>query len=140
MAHKKKEVLLKRKEAKPPQVGKHDHHDRLCAVECALIELSKQIHQLITQGVTIMASMKDLQDKIDALEVAESAREARDKAQDEVTAAQIAALNVTLEELKAIIAGGSLNTENQAILDRSVTRLDAVVTSLDAADPTPPVV
>ena len=87
-----------------------------------------------------MATLKDLQEKIDTLEAAETEREARDVAQDAATTAQIAALQTSIDELKAIIAGGGLSPENQAIVDASVTRLDAVVTSLNAADPTPPVV
>ncbi len=107
-----------------------------------LIVLCKVIGYLINQGVRIMASVKDLQDKVDALEASEAAREARDVAQDAVTASQITALQTSIDELKAIIAagGGGLSAADQAILDASVTRISAVVTSLDSADPTPPVV
>ncbi len=87
-----------------------------------------------------MASLKDLQDKVDALEASEAAREARDVAQDAVTGQQITALNASIDELKAVIAAGGMSPENQAIIDASVTRIGAVVTSLDAADPTPPAV
>ncbi len=86
--------------------------------------------------------MEDLQAKIDNLEASEAAREARDVAQDAVTQQQIVALHASIDELKAIIAagGGGLSQADQAILDASITRISAVVTSLDAQDPTPPVV
>ncbi len=107
-----------------------------------LIVLLKAVSYLINQGVRMANKMEDLQAKLDNLEAAEAAREARDVAQDAVTGAQMAALQTSIDELKAIIAagGGGLSAADQAILDASITRISAVVTSLDAADPTPPVV
>ena len=89
-----------------------------------------------------MASIQDLQNKVATLEASASAREARDIAQDAVTAEQIKALNTAVAALQAIIdaGGGGLSAADQAILDASVTKIEAVVTSLDAADPTLPVI
>ena len=87
-----------------------------------------------------MATIQELKDKVDTLEAAEAAREARDVAQDAATTAQIAMLQQSIADLNAIIASGGLSPENQALLDSMATKLDAVVASLNAADPTPPVV
>jgi hypothetical protein len=61
-------------------------------------------------------------------------------AQDAVTTAQIAALQASIDSLNAIIASGGLSPENQATIDGISAKLDAVITSLNAADPTPPAV
>ena len=80
-----------------------------------------------------MADLTVLQQKIADLEAAEQAREARDLAQDQVTAAQIATLQATVTALNQ-------GPSDQAAIDAIAARITAVVTSLDAADPTPPVV
>lgn len=87
-----------------------------------------------------MTSIQDLSAKVDALEAAEAAREARDVAQDAVTAAQITTLQASIDALNAIIASGGLSPENQALIEGISTKVDAVITSLNAADPTPPAV
>jgi hypothetical protein len=102
------------------------------------IHIHVHIHN--PQGDLIMASIAELQAKVDALVQAEADREARDVAQDAATTAQIAMLQQSIADLNAIIASGGLSPENQALLDSMATKLDAVVASLNAADPTPPVV
>ncbi len=92
------------------------------------------------QGDCIMASLAELAAKVDELTQVEQAREARDIAQDAVTAQQIALLQTTIDELRAIIAAGGLSAENQAIVDASAAKIQATIDSLNAADPTPPVV
>jgi uncharacterized coiled-coil protein SlyX len=136
-------MAMKQEGNRHPQMGGNNgHHDRLCALECLVAEQGKQIKSLIKQGAKLMASMKDLETEIAKLEASEQAREQRDLAQDAVTAQQITALNAAVAALQAIIdaGGGGLSAADQAILDASVTKIEAVVTSLDAADPTPPVV
>ena len=81
-----------------------------------------------------------LEAKITALEAAESSREARDVAQDAVTAQNIKVLSDQVAALQAIIDAGSTDPTVQAKLDSISDRLDAVIASLDAADPTAPVV
>lgn len=92
------------------------------------------------QGGFIMASLLDLQAKVDELIQAGVEREARDIAQDAVTQQQIALLQITIDELRAIIVGGGLSPENQAIVDASILKVQATIDSLNAADPTAPIV
>lgn len=80
-----------------------------------------------------MADLAALTQKVTDLEAAETAREQRDIAQDAVTAAQIATLQATVEALNQ-------GPSDQAAIDAIAARITAVITSLDAADPTPPVV
>lgn len=87
----------------------------------------------------IMASIKELQDKVDELVEVEKKREERDIAQDQVTKDQVALLQKTIEELQAVIVGGGLSPENQAIVDASVGKLQGTIDSLNAADPTSPI-
>ena len=87
-----------------------------------------------------MSTITDLQAEVSKLKTAAADREARDVAQDTATAAQVAALNTTIEELKALVAAGGITPEQQAALDGMSTDIQAVVTSLNAADPTPPVI
>jgi len=91
-------------------------------------------------GGRIMASLVELQAKVDELVAVEQAREARDIVQDEVTAGQIATLQTTVDELRAIIEGGALSPENQAIIDSSIAKVQATIDSLNAADPTAPII
>lgn len=92
------------------------------------------------KGAKIMATLAQLQTKVDELTQAGADREARDVAQDAVTTAQIALLQTTINELRAIIEGGALSIENQAIVDAAVVKVQATIDSLNAADPTAPVV
>jgi len=92
------------------------------------------------QGDLIMATLQDLQTKIDALTQAEAEREARDVAQDAVTTQQIAVLQQTVTDLQNSIASGSLSPANQAIVDSAVAKVQATIDSLNAADPTAPVI
>ena len=87
-----------------------------------------------------MATIDELKATVATLTQAAADREARDIAQDSVTAEQVAALQTTITELQAIIAAGGLTPEQQASLDGMSTDLQAVIVSLNAADPTPPVV
>jgi septal ring factor EnvC (AmiA/AmiB activator) len=111
----------------------------LCKIECTLEEIEKALKHLLRQGDQIMSIVTDLEAKVDALEAAEAAREARDVAQDAVTAEQITVLQASVDELKAIIAAGTLSAEDKASAERSAAKIDAVITSLNAADPTSPV-
>ena len=98
-------------------------------------------HKSITKfGGRIMASLVSLQAKIDELAAAQAEREARDIVQDEVTAGQIATLQTTVDELRAIIEGGALSPENQVIIDSSIAKVQATIDSLNAADPTAPII
>jgi dethiobiotin synthetase len=87
-----------------------------------------------------MATIDELKAQVATLKQAETDREARDAAQDAVTAAQVAALNTTIAELQAIIAAGGLTPQQQADLDGMAVDIKAVVDSLNAADPTPPAI
>ena len=87
-----------------------------------------------------MATVQELQTKVDQLIASEAAREARDVAQDQVTAAQIAALQGQLNALQAVVAAGGLSPADQAAIDAITANITAVITSLDAADPTLPAV
>lgn len=87
-----------------------------------------------------MATVAELEGKVNQLLAAAAAREARDVAQDAVTAAQIQALNDQLAALQAVVAAGGLSPADQAAIDAIVQNVTAVITSLDAADPTAPVV
>lgn len=98
--------------------------------------ISAKLDRLLTQGETIMANEAALEAKITQLEVSSAAREARDVAQDAVTAQNITALTTTVAELRAIIEAGNNDPIPQSALDR----IDAVIVSLEAADPTAPVV
>jgi capsule polysaccharide export protein KpsE/RkpR len=92
------------------------------------------------KGDLIMATLKELQDKIDTLTSAEADREARDVAQDAVTQQQIAVLQQTVTDLQNQITNGTLSPENQAIVDASIVKIQATIDSLNAADPTAPIV
>ena len=100
-------------------------------------------HNALTRGdfhkevARIMATLEELQSKIDELTAAEAAREARDVAQDAVTAQQIAVLQQMIADLQA---QSGLTPAQQAAIDSSVTKVQAVIDSLNAADPTPPTV
>jgi hypothetical protein len=99
-----------------------------------------RVNKLISQGETIMASIQELQTKVDALMASEKAREERDLAQDAVTAAQIASLQSQLAALQTISTTGGLSAADQAAVDAIMANVTAVIASLDAADPTPPAV
>jgi phosphoribosylformylglycinamidine (FGAM) synthase-like amidotransferase family enzyme len=99
-----------------------------------------RVNQLTKQGDKLMASMTELQTKVDELVAASAAREARDVAQDSVTAAQIQNLNDQLNALQAVVAAGGLSATDQAAIDAIAANVTAVIASLNAADPTLPVV
>lgn len=82
----------------------------------------------------IMASLAQLQAKIDELTQAGIDREARDVAQDAVTQQQIALLQTTITALQEQIANGV------AIPDTIVASIQATIDSLNAADPTAPII
>ena len=86
------------------------------------------------KGEIIMASLVQLQEKIDALTEASRLREARDIAQDAVTQQQIALLQATIVALQEQIANGV------AIPETVIAQIQATIDSLNAADPTAPVV
>ena len=92
------------------------------------------------QGGVIMASLVELAAKVDELTKVQTAREERDVLQDGVTQEQITLLQATIKELRAIIEGGGLSAENQAIVDSAAGKIQATIDSLNAADPTGPVV
>jgi peptidoglycan hydrolase CwlO-like protein len=95
------------------------------------------------QGDLIMAiskEVKELQDKIDTLTQAEADREARDVQQDAVTQQQIALLTQTITDLQNQIANGTLSPDDAAAVNASIAKVQATIDSLNAADPTPPVV
>ena len=95
------------------------------------------------QGGFIMAvskEVKELQEKIDTLTQAEADREARDVAQDAVTTQQIALLQQTITDLQNQIANGTLSPDDAAAVTASIAKVQATIDSLNAADPTPPVV
>lgn len=142
MPHKPKQLLFKqpRKEERPQRGDNRGQHDRLCALECLVKAHTIQLTKLTKEFAHMALNMTQLQEKLTALEAAEAAREARDVAQDIVTAQNIAALNAAVAALQAIIDAGSTNPADQAAIDAAVTRVEAVIASLDAADPTPPVV
>jgi hypothetical protein len=100
---------------------------------------------LIKRRVIIMAeTIASLTQKVADLKIASDARELRDVAQDAVTTAQIATLQSSITALQATIdalnASGGMSAENQALLDGAVVSINSVIDSLNAADPTPPVV
>jgi hypothetical protein len=86
------------------------------------------------KGDIIMANVADLQVKIDELTQAEAAREQRDILQDGVTQQQVSLLTQTVTDLQTQIANGV------QIPDSIITSIQATIDSLNAADPTPPVV
>lgn len=75
-----------------------------------------------------------LAQEISNLKSAQAAREARDVAQDQVAAAQVAALQATIATLNS--SAGS----NQAAIDAMTVDVKAVIDSLQAAGQQPPVV
>lgn len=85
-------------------------------------------------------TIASLTQKIEELKTAEQAREARDIAQDAVTAAQITALQTTIDELRAIIGSGGLSPADQAALNTAAITVQATIDSLNAADPTAPII
>ena len=91
-------------------------------------------YTLNKQGEIIMATLAQLQTKIDELTQAGVEREARDVAQDAVTIQQIALLQATIVQLQEQIANGV------AIPDSVIASLQATIDSLNAADPTAPIV
>jgi hypothetical protein len=82
----------------------------------------------------------DLKAKVATLKQAEADRETRDEAEEAATAAQIALLEQQIVDLKAIIDAGGLTAQQQADLADVSAAIQATVDSLNAADPTPPVV
>lgn len=99
-----------------------------------------RINQLITQGVHVIEIITTLQATMNELKAASAAREARDLAQDAVTAAQIQSLQEQILALQAIVAAGGLDAEAAATVQGVIADLGALKVSLDAADPTPPAV
>jgi hypothetical protein len=96
---------------------------------------------MIIRRLTIMAeTIASLTQKVTDLKTASDARELRDIAQDAVTTEQIRVLTEQITALQAIIAAGGISPENQALLDTAVANISSVIDSLNAADPTPPVV
>ena len=87
-----------------------------------------------------MANMDDLEAKVAALTAAHTAREARDVTEEEVAVAQAETAQATIAQLQAVIAAGGLSPEQQTKLDSAVANLGALVTSIEAADPTAPVI
>jgi uncharacterized coiled-coil protein SlyX len=83
----------------------------------------------------------DLKAKNAALKQASADREARDVAEEAATDARIAAQAQTILDLQAIIDAGSNLTEQQKTdLQGVIDDMQAMKTSLEAEDPTPPVV
>lgn len=71
-----------------------------------------------------MANIQELTDKVDALQVALDAEQ-------EQIAAAIAALQATIDELKALVADGGTPEQRQALADK----LDAIKSDLEATIP-----
>lgn len=88
-----------------------------------------------------MASNQDIIDglraKLTALEQARSDREARDVADEAATDSQIALQTQKIADLEALIAAGGLTPEQVTALNSISDGMQAVVDSLNAADPTP---
>ena len=87
-----------------------------------------------------MADLTALEQKLADLEAASLAREARDVEQDKVKAAQDQVTIAQIATLQATVTALNQGPSDQAAIDAIAARITAVVTSLDAADPTPPVV
>lgn len=117
-----------------------DHDNRICALECAIEAQAKQIKHLIKEMKKMAIDTSALEAKVTMLEEREAAREQRDVAQDAVTQAQIASLTAAVASLQAIIDAGNIDPAVQLAIDSAADRIGKVITSLDAADPTPPVV
>lgn len=94
-------------------------------------EWSHQYETLNLKLDIIMATIRELTEKVDALQVALDAEQ-------EQIAAAIAALNVTIEDLRVIVADGGTAEERQALADK----LDTIVADLEATvtpeEETPP--
>lgn len=99
-------------------------------------QIHEELHTIHTQGVQIMSTLSDLQNQVAVLQKAQADEAARQTAQDAATAAQIVALQATIDALNA---AGGLTPANQAILDSAVTGIQSVIDSLNAEQPTPPV-
>lgn len=101
-----------------------------------------RVNQLLKQqGDFIMAitpEIQTLKDQNDTLIAAAAAREERDRAQDAVTAAQIATLKEQVNALQAMVAAGGLSAEDKEAVSAVIANTSATIASLEAAD-LPPV-
>lgn len=102
--------------------------------------ISRKLDRLLVKGELTMGLVQDLEQKVNELSLSAAAREQRDIQQDQVTALQIQALSDQVTALQAVIAAGGLSEADSAVLTASLNTIGAVITSLNAADPTPPVV
>lgn len=122
-------------------------HDRMCELECTVEEQQGQIdsqrhdfNHLTQQGAKMAEDIERLKLSNERLKAAAKAREERDVAQDAVKQQNITLLSERVAVLEAQIAAGGLSPEDAAAIQATINDLDAVTTSLEAADPTPPVV
>jgi hypothetical protein len=81
-----------------------------------------------------------LKAQVATLKQAEKDREDRDAAEEVATDAQIAAQKQTIADLQAIIDAGGLTAAQIADLQSVKDDMQAIQTSLEAADPTAPVI
>lgn len=122
------------------QGSKGSHVERICALECKQDELITVVNQLVKKGAKMAEEVERLKASNQRLKAAAEAREARDVAQDAVTQENVTLLRERVATLEAQIAGGGLSPEVVAALEETIGDIDAVSTSLEAADPTSPVV
>ena len=91
-----------------------------------------------------MASTQEIIDGLKAqvasLKQADTDREARDEAEETANAAQVALLQQQIVDLQSIIAAGGLSPQQVTDLGDVSAEIQATIDSLNAADPTPPVV
>ncbi len=91
-----------------------------------------------------MATNQEVIDSLTAqvktLKQASIDREARDVLEEKATDEQIALQTQKIADLEAIIAAGGLTAQQVSDLTDVLNGMKAVNESLDAADPTPPVV
>jgi uncharacterized coiled-coil protein SlyX len=99
---------------------------------------------MATAQEIIMAKAQEIIDGLKAqvasLTKAETDREARDVAEETATDAQIALQKQTIADLQAVIDAGGLTPQQVQDLTDVGAGMKAVQDSLEAADPTPPVV
>jgi ABC-type transporter Mla subunit MlaD len=108
-----------------------------------LVELSKDLKLIYKQNQTIMASITELTQKVDALQTqVTDLTTAVNTEQQQITDA-INALNQTITELQAIIADGGTTEQRQALSDKLTQISTDLQTAKDdlastIADTTPP--
>lgn len=102
--------------------------------QALLASITAQLNRVIQQQEVLMANQENLDRKSQELIDAQAAEAKRQQDQDAATSAQIVVLQQSITDLQSQLAAGSVDPS------KAIANMQSVIDSLNAEQPTPPIV